>query len=218
MLIDLHAKTHFSEDVTVTPRQLLQRARDAGLDGIAVCDTLSTARSRDILELAETDFEDLNVFVGVEIPTDRGVLVGFAPRIDEFYFNEEWGWLAHRTTPAAEAVLELFDEVNGVTIAARPYDQDIEHKMGDYIFQLDRLGAVEVYSPRVGRTQNNFALEAAAFMEVGTTGGSDPHGDASSIGRYATFFEEDVPSQRLLVDALRESEYWAVEVGAPSGG
>lgn len=212
MLIDLHAKTHHSEDVSVTPRQLLERADDAGLDAVAVCETETTTRCREVLEIAESDF-DLSVFIGVEIPTDRGVLIGFAPRIDEFYFNEEWAWLCHRATPSAEAVLELFDEIGGVAIAARPYARDLPFNMGDYIFELDRLGAVEVFTPRVDRTQNNIALEAATFMSLGTTGGSDPVGGPDDIGRYATFFEEEISSQRLFVDALKESEYWAVQIG-----
>ncbi len=213
MLIDLHAKTHFSDGVSIKPRRLFERASNAGLDGIAICETLSTARCKRVIEIAEDDFPDLTVFVGVEIPTDRGMLVGLAPDIDDFYLNEEWAWLTQSGKPAAKAVAGLFDDIGGVVIAARPFDQQIEFKMGDYIFQLDRLDAVEVYSPRVSRTQSNFALEAATFMDLGTTGGSDP-GDASSIGRYATFFEEDIPSQRLLVDAMRESEFWAVELGS----
>lgn len=212
MLIDLHAKTHFSDDVSLSPRQVLKRADDAGLDAVAICDRLTTTRSREVLELADRDFEDLEVFVGVEIPTDRGILLGFVPHLDEFYFNEEWAWLTHRTTPAAEAVIDLFDSKNGIAIASRPYDLDIPFNMGDYIFEFARLGAVEVFNPRVDRTKNDFALEAATFMDLGTTGGSDPVDGGDAIGRYATFFEDDLTSQRLFVDALRESEYWAVEI------
>ncbi len=217
MLIDLHAKTNLSDGVTLSSRQVLQQARKAGLDGIAVCETLATARCPEILELAKSEFDDLRVFIGVEIPTDRGILLGFTPHIDEFYLNEEWAWLTHRTTPSATAVIDLFDSQNGIVIAARPYDLEIPFNMGDYIFEFDRLGAVEVFNPRVGRIQNNFALEAATFMGVGTTGGSDPSDDASVIGQYATFFEEDISSQRLMVDALRESDYWAVQIGERSG-
>ncbi len=216
MLIDLHAKTHHSDGVSVTPRQLLQRAEDAGLDAVAVCETSSTTRCPEILEIADSEFDDLSVFVGVEIPTDRGIIIGFAPHIDEFYLNEEWAWLTRRTTPSAEAVLAVFDEVDGVTVAARPYARDLPFSMGDYIFELDRLGAVEVFNPRVKRVQNDIALEAATFMSLGTTGGSDPVDDAANIGRYATFFDDDFDSQRLFVDALKESEYWAVEIGGKS--
>ncbi len=212
MLIDLHAKTHHSDGVDLSPRQLLERADNAGLDAVAVCDTLTSTRSRDILELADAEFGDLSVFVGIEFPTDRGILLGFAPHVDDFYLNEEWAWLSHGTTPAAEAVLELFDEINGVVVAARPFDMDLPFNMGDFIFDFDRLSAVEVFNPRVSRTKNDLALEAATFMSLNTTGGSDPVGDNSRVGKYATFFEDDFSSQRLLVDALRESEYWAVEI------
>ena len=213
MLLDLHAKSQLSEGVSLTARQVLKRAQQAGLDGVAFCETESTARAPEVLDLARREFEDLAVFIGVEIATDRGILLGFAPEIDQFYLNEEWGWLTHRTTPSADAVIEVFDEQNGITIAARPYDLEIPFNMGDYIFQFDRLGGVEVFNPRVGRIQNNFALEAATFMGLGTTAGSDPTDDPSVIGQYATFFEEEIRSQRLLVDTLRESEFWAVTLG-----
>ena len=217
MLIDLHAKTHASKGVSISPRQLLSHAQDAGLDGVAVCETLNTARCPEILELADAEFGDLSVFVGVEIPTDRGILLGFAPYIDDFYLNEEWAWLTHSTTPAADAVVEVFDEQDGIVIAARPYDLEIPFNMGDYVFEIDRIGAIEVFTPRVGRIQQNFALEAATFMGLGTTGGSDPTDDPSVIGTYATFFEEDLSSQRLFVDALKSSEFWAVQIGETDG-
>lgn len=217
MLLDLHAKTYASKGVDISPRQLLTRAQNAGLDGVAVCETLRTARCPEILELAEAEFSDLSVFVGVEIPTDRGIVLGFVPYIDDFFLNEEWAWLTHSTTPAASAVVDVFDEQNGVVIAARPYDLEIPFNMGDYVFEIDRIGGVEVFNPKVGRIQQNFALEAATFMDLGTTGGSDPTDDPSVIGQYATFFEEDLGSQRLFVDAMRESEFWAVEIGDPEG-
>lgn len=214
MLIDLHAKTSFSHDVTLSARQVLQAARDAGLDGIAFCETLSTAHCTDVLNLARSEFPELKVFIGVEIPTDRGIFLGFVPKIDSFYIAEEWRWLTHKTTPSAAAVIDLFDRHNGFAIAARPYDLEIPFNMGDYIFAFDQLGAVEVFTPRVGQIQSNFALEAATFMGLNTVGGSDPKGeDTTSIGQFATFFKDDIQTQSQFVDELRDSEYWAVQIG-----
>ncbi len=215
MLIDLHAKSDLSKGVSVTASQVLSKASEAGLQGVAFCDTLTTSRCRSILETAE-DYPDLSVFIGVEIPTDRGILLGFVPEVDSFYLAEEWRWLAYKTTPSAQAVMELFESKNGVVIAARPYDLSIPFNMGDHIFTFDRLGAVEAFSPRVGALQNNFALEAATFMGLGTVGGSDPSTDVSAVGDFATFFEDDITTQRQLVDALRESEFWAVHLGDKS--
>jgi hypothetical protein len=213
MLIDLHAKSDLSSGVSVSAAQVLSRAKESGLNGVAFCETLTTRRCQDVLELAEREFPELAVFIGVEIPTERGILLGFVPEVDNFYLAEEWRWLAYKTTPSAEAVIDLFEAQNGVVIAARPYDLSIPFNMGDYIFAFDRLGAVEAYSPRVGALQNNFALEAATFMGLGTVGGSDPLDDPSVVGQFATFFEEDFKTQRQLVDALRQSEFWAVQIG-----
>ncbi|RDV39312.1 hypothetical protein DV096_01680 [Bradymonadaceae bacterium TMQ3] len=213
MLIDLHAKSDISEGVKLSPRQILTKARDAGLDAVAFCETLSTARSADILALARDEFPELNVFIGVEIPTDRGILLGFVPEVDAFYLAEEWRAITYMTTPAAEAVMQLFDKHNGVTIAARPYDLEIPFNMGDHVFTFDRLSAIEVFTPRVGSLQNNFALEAATFMGLGTVGGSDPSDDLDAVGRFATFFDDEIRTQKQLVEALKNAEFWAVQIG-----
>ncbi|RAL23511.1 hypothetical protein DL240_04950 [Lujinxingia litoralis] len=213
MLIDLHAKSDRSKGVSVSARQVLSQARDAGLDAVAFCETLSTAGSNGLLDLAREEFPELTVFVGVEIPTDRGILLGFVPEIDSFYLAEEWRAITYMTTPAAEAVMQLFEKHNGVTIAARPYDLEIPFNMGDHVFTFDRLSAVEVFNPRVGALQNNFALEAATFMGLNTVGGSDPSDDVKSVGRYATFFDDEIRTQRQLVDALKSAEFWAVQIG-----
>src|SRR5690554_1683800 len=213
MLIDLHAKSEISEGVKLSPRQILQKASDSGLDAIAFCETLSTSRSSEVLTLAKDEFFDLCVFIGVEIPTDRGILLGFVPEVDAFYLAEEWRAITYMTTPAAEAVMQLFEKHNGVTIAARPYDLEIPFNMGDHIFTFDRLSAVEVFNPRVGTLQNNFALEAATFMGLGTIGGSDPSDDLNVVGRYATFFDDEIRTQRQLVEALKTAEFWAVQIG-----
>lgn len=218
MLIDLHAKTQLSNEVSLTADQVLRRAQAAGLDGVAFCETMETARCPEVLELAQRDYPELNVFVGVEVPTDRGILLGFAPRIDDFYLNEEWAWLSHRTTPSATSVIDVFSEQGGVVLAARPYDLEIPFNMGDYIFEIDGLDGVQVYTSRVQDIQQNFALEAATFMGLNTFGGSDPSSDASVIGDYATFFEEDITSQKRLVDTMRDAEFWAVRMADAKGG
>jgi predicted metal-dependent phosphoesterase TrpH len=212
MLVDVHAKSSYSKGVGFTAKEVIEKARTAGLDAVAFCETLSTAHCRELLELA-AQYDDIKVFIGVEIPTDRGILLGFAPEIDDFYLEEEWRWLTSVATPSAESVIELFESQGGTTIAARPYDLDIPFNMGDHIFTFERLGAVEVFNPRVGEIQNNFALEAAAFMGLSTVGGSDPKADLDVIGRFATFFDQELTTQRQFVEALRDAEYWAVQIG-----
>jgi len=210
MLIDINAKSSISPDVKLSPRDVARQAKEAGLDGVAFCEHLSTSRCKEALEACRA--EGIHGFIGVEIPTDKGILIGFAPEIDEFYLAEEWRQLTELTTPPASEILSLFHRIGGAVIASRPYDLEIPHNMGDLIFTLDGIDGVEVFNGRVGRLQSDFALEAASFMNVPTCGGSDtPKKD--QVGSFATFFAKDFASQREFVEALSEAEFWAVQLG-----
>lgn len=214
MLIDLHAKSPASPGVAISATAILEQARQAGLNGVAFCDTLATAHCTAILDAARA-FEDLAVFIGVEIPTDKGIMLGFAPRVDAFYKSELWRRLVVDTAPpAAEDLIALFEAEGGAVVASRPYDLDIPFHMGDWIYTLSGLSGVEVFSPSVGELQQNFALEAASFMGVATTGGSDPKGASAELGRYATLFARPVRTQAEFVEALRQGECWAVQIGS----
>jgi predicted metal-dependent phosphoesterase TrpH len=211
MLVDIHAKSAISPNVSLTLPHVITRAKQSGLDGLAICETLSTNLCEDAIALGRE--HDITVFVGVEIPTDKGRLLGFVPDIDGFYLTEQWRRVADVKAPPAEAVLDLFDSHGGATIAARPYDLSIPFNMGDYVLTFDKISAVEVFSSRVSQTQQNFAMEAASFMDLSSVGGSDPGDSIETLGRYATFFEEDLTTQRDFVEALRTADYWAVELG-----
>lgn len=210
MLVDLHVKSSASENVSVSLDKIFARAKEAGLDGLAFCETLSTAGCQETLDAAAR--AGMAAFIGVEIPTDKGILIGFAPEIDAFYLAEEWRQLTEYATPPAHQIIQMFDEMGGAVIASRPYDLTIPYNMGDLIFTLDNLHAVEVFNTRCGQVQCDFALEAAKFMGVPTVGGTDPQNE-SAFGRYATFFEHKFETQRQFVNALRDQEYWAVQFG-----
>lgn len=211
MLLDMHAKSSLSDGVDLSIDDALSAAADAGLDALAFCETQSTAYCEDVLEHAE-EF-DVDVFIGVEIPTDTGILLGFAPEIDEFYLSERWRRYTDVMLPTPEAVVQLFDEVDGAVIAARPYDREPNFVMGDHIFQLDGLDAVEVVNSRVAQVHNDFAVEAATYLGLPTVGGSDPEGSDDAVGMFGTFFRQTPTTQREFVEALRRDDYWAVEVG-----
>lgn len=210
MLVDLHAKSSLSDDVDASPKQVLASASANGLDAVAFCDTESTAYANQLVELG--DDYDLDVFIGVEIQTDTGRLLGFAPRIDDFYLDEEWRRYTDYVLPTPEAICNLFEERDGAVIAARPYDRSLDFTMGDHIFELDGLTGVEVLNSRLDQSQNNFAVEAATYMGIPTVGGSDATRADDSIGRYATYFDQPISSQSEFVQILRSTDYWATEL------
>lgn len=209
MLIDLHAKTSRSKGVTISAEDVAQKAKSAGLDAVAFCETLSSAHCADALLACEK--AGIQGFVGVEIPTAQGIVLGFVPEVGPFIISEEWRQLTELVTPTVEQVVELFKQHDGVVIAAKPYDLNIPHAMGDHIFDLQGLRAVQVFASGLKSLQSDFALEAAAFLNLPTVGGSG----GSQVGDYATLFSEDIASQAEFVAALKDGDYWAVHIGAP---
>ncbi len=211
MLIDLHAKSSLSEGVKLSVAEVLDRSKEAGLDAVAFTESLSSAQCVDAINLGKE--KNIKVFIGIEIPTDKGLILGFLPEVSDYYLNEEWRELTEYTTPAIEEVVEEFTSRGGAVIAARPYDLNIPFNMGDMIFSIPQLSGVEVFNPNVGELQNDFALEASKFLGLPTTAGSDPHDDAKGIGAYATLFLNDVSSQQELVEAIKNKSFWAVRIG-----
>ena len=211
MLIDIHAKSSLSQGVKVSVEDVLTRAKEAGIDAVAFTEQLSSSHCKEAIEAGKA--KGIKVFIGVEIPTDKGLLLGFVPDIDTFYTGEEWSALTEWTTPTAADIIELFSSKGGALIAARPYDLDIPFNMGDMLFTLENIHGVEVYNSRLGDIQIDFALEAASFLGLPTTGGSDPKGTGEKIGDYATFFIDDIETQADFVNALRNKEFWAIQLG-----
>ncbi len=208
MLIDIHAKTSHSTGVQGSVADALERAKAAGLDAVLFADNHASAHAGEIAAAGEA--AGVKAFAGVELHTDRGLLVCIPPTVDAFLLEETWREFTELTTPSADLIIELVEAMGGAIVAARPYDLDIASNMGDLIFTLRGLHAVEVLNSRVGELQNDFALEAAQSLGANTAGGSD---DPARIGDFATLFVGDVTDQASLVSALRDGECWAVQLG-----
>lgn len=211
MLIDLHAKSNLSPEVNLSIDEVLDKAKSTGLDAVAFTEALSSAQCQHAIEAGKR--KGVKVFIGVEMHTDKGIVVGFLPQIDSYYLNEEWRELTDYTTPAIEDVIAEFASRGGAVLATRPYDLDIPYNMGDMIFTVENLCGVEVFNANVGELQNDFALEASRFMGLPTMGGSDPRGEARGLGAFATLFLEDLETQSDFVAALLKKEFWAIQLG-----
>lgn len=211
MLVDLHLKTSRSAGVTFSAQEVVQKAKSVGLDAVAFCDTLATSHAQELLNVCNA--EGMTGFVGVEIPTTEGVLLCFAPTIDEFYASEEWRRLTELATPAASLVVDLFAERGGVVFASRPYDLDVAHNMGDLIFKIKGLHGVEVFNSRVRPIQADFAIEAADAMNLPTAGGTALRDSLSEVGMFATLFTSAFKTQADFVEAIKGGEFYGVAIG-----
>jgi predicted metal-dependent phosphoesterase TrpH len=208
MLIDLHVHSHHTQGVTMTPRDAVRRAKEAGLDGVVITD-LNTLEGLEEVRAAGRE-ESFLALCGVELATDRGHWLCYfpdparVPNPPQLFGTTPW--------PVRE-VLAKVAELGGVVVAAHPYDKSIERPSGDFIFTLDGLAALEALNAHRPGPANDLAIEAADHMNLPCVGASGAHLPAE-IGKAATLFKEVVRSEADLVAQLRAGAVFSVSIGA----
>jgi predicted metal-dependent phosphoesterase TrpH len=213
MLIDLHVHSHHTRGCTLAPRDVLRRARAAGLDGVAFTD-LNTLDGLEEIRAAGRE-ENLLALCGVELATDHGHYLCFFPDPAKIpappqVFGSATPW------PVRE-VLAKVRELGGVAVAAHPYDKTVERPSGDFIFTLDGLSAIEGLNTRRKGPANDLAVEAADHMNLPCTGASGAQGSVDEVGQAATLFRDPVASEEDLVRQLRAGTVWCVAIGVTPG-
>ncbi|HSN14967.1 MAG TPA: PHP domain-containing protein [Anaeromyxobacteraceae bacterium] len=213
MLIDLHVHSHHTRGCTLAPRDVLRRAKEVWLDGVAFTD-LNTLDGLEEIRAASREV-GLLALAGVEIATDRGHYLCFFPAPEEVpappqLFGSATPW------PVRE-VLERVRELGGVAVAAHPYDKSIERPSGDFIFTLDGLSAVEGLNGRRKTSTNDLAVEAADHMSLPCVAGSDAHASLDEIGRAATLFRDVVKTEADVVAQIKAATVYAVAIGVEPG-
>jgi predicted metal-dependent phosphoesterase TrpH len=207
MLIDLHVHSHHTKGCSLYPRDLVRRAKEVGLDGVALTD-LNTLEGLEEIRTAGRE-EGFLALCGVELSTDRGHYLCFfpdpakVPAPPQVFGSTPW--------PVRD-VLRRVGELGGVAIAAHPYDKSIERPSGDVIFTLEGLAAVEGLNARCKGPANDLAIEAADHMNLPCTGASGAHA-LEEIGKAATLFRVPVRSEADLVAQLRAGAVFCVAIG-----
>ncbi|WP_121741623.1 CehA/McbA family metallohydrolase [Natronorubrum halophilum] len=175
--IDPHVHTAASFDGTTTPTELVDAARRAGLDGIAVTDHDTIDGAREVARLAPAD---LLVIVGCEVSTADGHLLALG--VDA---APEPGRPLPRTARTVR-------DAGGIAVVAHPFQRSRHGARGAAI---DGVDGVEVYNAHaVTNVRNRQADRFVIRRDYPRFGGSDAHRPAN-VGRAAT----DV---RLPADAV----------------
>jgi predicted metal-dependent phosphoesterase TrpH len=213
MLIDLHVHTHHTRGCALAPRDVLRRAKEAGLDGVAFTD-LNTLDGLEEIRAAGRE-EGLLALCGVEIATDHGHYLCFFP--DPARVPAPPQVFGSATPWAVRDVLAKVRELGGVAVAAHPYDKSVERPSGDFIFTLDGLSAIEGLNTRRKGPANDLAVEAADHMNLPCIGASGAMGGLEEIGKAATLFRDPVTSEADVVRQLRAGTVWCVALGVTPG-
>jgi hypothetical protein len=213
MLIDLHVHSHHTRGCTLSPGDVVRRAKEAGLDGVAFTD-LNTLDGLEEIRAAGRE-EKFLALCGVEVATDRGHYLCFFP--DPAKVPAPPQVFGSATPWPVRDVLAKVRELGGVAVAAHPYDKSVERPSGDFIFTLEGLSAIEGLNTRRKGPANDLAVEAADHMNLPCTGASGALGSLDEIGKAATLFREPVASEQDVVQQLRAGTVFCVAIGVSPG-
>ena len=195
-LADLHIHTIYSYDGTASVPAVLNRARQTGLDVIAVTDHDEIAGSLKALELAPA--YGIEVIPGTEVTTSEGDLL--ALNVTEK--------IPH-ARPLVETILKV-GELGGFCIAPHPMAGGFGMKSLSAYTILKALRnpdvtriliAIETYNATtIDKMSNRYARMLAERLDIAQTASSDAH-VVEAIGLGATEF--DGHTARDLVAALQ---------------
>jgi predicted metal-dependent phosphoesterase TrpH len=212
MLIDLHVHSHHTHGCRLAPRDVLRRARETGLDGVAFTD-MNTLEGLEEIRAAGRE-EGMLALRGAEIVTDRGHYLcffpdpGAVPPLGQLFGTPPW---------SAREVVRKVAELGGATVAAHPYDKTMERPSGDFIFTLEGLAAVEGLNARRRGPGNDLAVEAADHMSLPCIGASGALDSIDEVGKAATLFRDPVANEADLVRQIRARTIFCVAIGVTPG-
>ena len=208
MLIDVHVHSHHSPGCNLAPRDIVRRAKEAGLDGVVVTD-LNTLEGLAEVRAAGRE-EGLVALCGAELVTDHGHYLCYFPEPDRVPAPPQ---MFGATPWPVHEVLQRVRSMGGAVVAAHPYDKGVERPSGDFIFTLDGLAALQGLCARKRGPANDLAIEAADHMTLPCVGGSGAHEALDDIGKAATLFRVPVASEADLVRQLLAGHVFCVSIG-----
>jgi len=214
MLIDLHTHTKpRSWDSFITPDEMVDLAKEAGLDAMVLAEHDWAWEADEVADLAKR--HEFTVIRAMEINTEDGHILVFG--LHEYKFG------MHRSHELAGFV----EAAGGVMIAAHPYRRQMPWKPDEpeeYADALKRARrnpayrfvlAIEVLNGRGALAENDFSLRLRDQMHFPGTGASDTHQHDEKdqqMGRAATYFEADVRDEAQLIAALRSGRFWPLDL------
>ena len=161
LTLDLHVHSAASHDGRLTPAQIIDRARAAGLDGVAICDHDTFPDLTGVSVPA-----DFLLIPGVEISTDLGHILGLLYDVPP-------------ELPQNRSAVDAIDAIHaagGLAVLAHPFQHSRdEARLAPLLGKID---GVEVFNARAARKNKDANDLAWAFCydhELAPFAGSDAH-------------------------------------------
>jgi predicted metal-dependent phosphoesterase TrpH len=210
MLIDLHTHTRVhSWDAELTADEIIESAKQAGLDGICLTEHDFFWDLEEVRRLARR--HDYLVLPGVEINTEEGHMLCFG--LHSYVYG------MHRMAQLAEYV----ERWNGTIVAAHPHRRQMPWDDSDEAYEeslaraasnpaYKAVSAIEGINGRASDKENEFSSDLTAALGLPSAGGSDAHRE-SDVGVCATEFLDRIEDLDGLIASLRSGRCRAIRLG-----
>lgn len=201
-IIDLHVHTSpASPCASASAETMIEEAMRIGLDGICLTDHNHVWTAEQIETLRQQ--YDFVILRGNEIVTNQGdmLVFGFDEDIQGVIKLEE----LKRRVAAAGGFLAAAHPFRGfLTFGAGDVGLTTDQAIGREMFRF--VDAIEARNGKVTDKENGLAAEVAERLNLPATGGSDAH-DETTVGVYATRFDQPINNETELVAALKAGRY-----------
>lgn len=187
MIIDPHIHSVYSKDSRMTPEEIIQRAREIGLDAIAIADHDSIEGSMEGIRKSK-GIDDIILIPAIEISTLEGHIVALG-------IQEK---IRSKLTP--EETIDKIREQGGISIIPHPF---VSYREGlcDYVKNLD-IDAIETLNSRYIFGYSNWrAKKLAEEKGIPQIGASDAH-FPGAIGSCITEVDADFSVDSILKGIL----------------
>lgn len=187
--VDLHLHSHFSHDGQSSLQQLIDRARECGIDRLALTDHNTVEGALELANIAPAI-----AIVGEEAKTREGEVIGL--------------FITGRLPPymRPEEVMDLVHSMGGLVYLPHPLDRNRSHFRTERIVDLaDRIDIIETHNPWCHAAANHAAAALAQNLSKVCATGSDAHG-AEELGR--SWMEMDEYSGTVdFLEKLRQARH-----------
>lgn len=187
--VDLHLHSHYSHDGKSSLAHLIERARETGLDRIALTDHNTVEGALELRRIAPEI-----AIAGEEAKTLEGEVIGL--------------FITSRIPPylSPERAMDLVRDMGGLVYIPHPLDSRRAHFSPHRLVEMaDRIDIVETYNPWCDAAANQAAAQLAGEMGKVAATGSDAH-SADELGRSWMEMDEYDGAQDFL-EKLRHARH-----------
>jgi predicted metal-dependent phosphoesterase TrpH len=197
--LDLHVHSHYSEDATGSPKELIKLLRKKGLNGMAITDHNNINGSIKALEIAPENFI---VIPGIEISTTDGHILALNVRKN-----------ISRKRSTEETVDIIIDE-GGIPIIPHLFRNMSGIKKTKLKVVKQKINTIEVFNSCSQPKTNLKTAKIAKEYNLGGTGGSDTHDPLFAGYGYTIIDTTDFKVDTILSE-IDKKKTWGEGITIP---